>query len=263
MLQMKNIRVRNVLTDLDFTINKNEFVLLIGENGAGKTTLFNTISGVIRPDSGNIYIDNEDVTSMPQHRRATLVANVFHDPKVGTIGSMTIRENLQLASLRGKSITFIRNNCSRQNDLYRDKLQMLHMNLENRLDDYAGDLSGGQRQALSIIMSMISDSKLLLLDEITSALDPKSSARILAVIDAMIRQEKKTCLMITHDLKHMDEYGDKVFVLQNGKLYRVPDQSDCGGKRQGNFGNFTIGEGDRSSNSSDFNGLTAGTKAPR
>ncbi|MDR1334559.1 MAG: ATP-binding cassette domain-containing protein [Holosporaceae bacterium] len=213
---MKNITVKNVLVNLNLIVNKNEFVLVVGENGAGKTTLFNTISGIRKPDDGNVYIDGQDVTPMPSHVRATLVSNVFQDPKLGTIGKMTIRENLCMAYLRGKPRKLILDNSRQRDDLYREKLQILNMNLENRLDDYVGELSGGQRQALSIIMSIISDSKLLLLDEVTAALDRKSSENILDIIQKTIRQEKRTCLMITHDAKHLDQLGDRALVLQNG-----------------------------------------------
>jgi putative ABC transport system ATP-binding protein len=218
MLKMKNINVRDTLKDLNLTIKKGEFVLVIGENGAGKTTLFNTISGNIRPKSGTILIDGTDVTDMPQCDRAGLVSNVFQDPKIGTISTMTLRENLNMAYLRGKSKTFAISDSSERDDLYKEKLKILNMKLEERLDDYAGDLSGGQRQALSIVMSTISDAKLLLLDEITAALDRKSSENILRIVDEIIRQEKKTCLMITHNADHVERLGNRVLFLKEGKL---------------------------------------------
>jgi putative ABC transport system ATP-binding protein len=221
MLQMKNITVKNILTDLSLTVKKNEFVLVVGENGAGKTTLFNVISGVISPESGSIYIDGCDVTSIPAYARAALVSNVFQDPKLGTIGSMTIRENLHMAYLRGKSRQLILGNSRSRDDFYREKLRILDINLENRLDDYVSALSGGQRQALSIVMSVMVDSKLLLLDEITASLDPKSSENVLNIIQKIIRWEKKTCLMITHDIKHMNQLGDRLLRLQNGTCHVI------------------------------------------
>jgi putative ABC transport system ATP-binding protein len=218
MLEMKNITVRNVLKNLNLTVNKNEFVLIVGENGAGKTTLFNTISGYTKPKSGKIMIDNIEVTSMPQYSRASFISNVFQDPKLGTIGEMTIRENLNMSYMRGKSRKFAMSSSRDRDSLYVEKLKILNMNLENRLNDRVENLSGGQRQALSIIMSIIADSKLLLLDEITAALDHKSSENILGVIDKTIRREKITCIMITHNLKHLGKFGDKIFILQNGNL---------------------------------------------
>jgi len=218
MLKMKNINVGNVLTDLNLTVNKNEFVLVIGDNGAGKTTLFNAISGNAKPRSGTIMIDNRDVTNMPPYERAAVVANVFQDPKIGTVGSMTIRENLNLAYMRGKKRTLSICNSEERDKLYREKLRTLDMGLENRLTDLVENLSGGQRQALSIIMSLITDSKILLLDEITAALDVKTSDRIMEIIDENIRRQKKTCLMITHNVKQIDRLGDRVLVLRNGKV---------------------------------------------
>ncbi|MDR0632404.1 MAG: ATP-binding cassette domain-containing protein [Holosporaceae bacterium] len=221
MLKMRNINVRNVLMDLNLTINRNEFVLVVGDNGAGKTTLFNAISGNIKPESGSILIDDCDVTDMPQYERAAVVANVFQDPKIGTIAGMTIRENLNMAYMRGKKRALSISNSDERDKLYREKLQTLGMGLENRLNDYTGDLSGGQRQALSIIMSLITDSKILLLDEITAALDGQTSDRITKIINENIHQQKKTCLMITHNRTQIDKLGDRVLVLKNGRAQRL------------------------------------------
>jgi putative ABC transport system ATP-binding protein len=218
MLKMKDINVRNVLSDLNLTVNRNEFVLVVGDNGAGKTTLFNAISGNLKPKSGSILIDDQDVTNLPQYERATVVANVFQDPKMGTIGSMTIRENLNMAYMRGKKRALSISNSEERDKLYREKLRTLDMGLENRLDNCVENLSGGQRQALSIIMSLVSDSKILLLDEVTAAIDTKTSDRIIEIIDENIRQQKKTCLMITHNAKQIDKLADRVLVLKNGNV---------------------------------------------
>ncbi|MDR0407241.1 MAG: ATP-binding cassette domain-containing protein [Holosporales bacterium] len=218
MLQLKNITVRNVLHNLNLTVDTGDFILLIGENGAGKTTLFNTISGDLIPKSGSIIIDGRDVTCIPQHKRAVLVSSVLQDPRSGTVGGMTLRENLHIAYTRGKRRHLkISNSCLRE-DLYKEKLSLLGMNLENRLDEYVENLSGGQRQALSIILSIIADSKIILLDEITAALDAKSSYSIMEIVDKTIRQGQKTCLMITHDISHTTQFGDKVLLLKKGTL---------------------------------------------
>jgi putative ABC transport system ATP-binding protein len=220
---MIDINVRNVLRNLNLVVHRNEFVLIVGDNGAGKTTLFNTISGRLRPGSGNILLDGQDVTDMPQHRRMAMISNVFQDPKVGVVVDMTLRENLHMAHLRGKRRGLTVSNSSRRDDLYREKLKTLNMDLENRLDDRAGDLSGGQRQALSIIMSTLADSKLLLLDEITAALDQRASENILRIINDLVASEKKTCLMITHNSKHIRRLGTRALWLQNGRLVAKSD----------------------------------------
>ena len=219
MLQMKNIKVRNVLNDLNLNVREGEFILILGENGAGKTTLFNTISGNIFPERGRIFIDEEDVTNKAQYARSNLIANVFQDPKVGTTESMSIRDNLNLAYMRGKKRT-LRNSCSADRDfLFREKLRELDMKLENRLDDYAGELSGGQRQALSILMALLTESKILLLDEITAALDNINSEKIMNIINEKCLKTKKTCLMITHNRDQIKEFGNKTMILKNGRLF--------------------------------------------
>ncbi|GHU18001.1 ABC transporter ATP-binding protein [Alphaproteobacteria bacterium] len=218
MLRLNNITVRNTLVDLNLIINKGEFVLVTGDNGAGKTTLFNTISGHVFPKSGTIVIDGQDVSSLPQYARAAVVSNVLQDPRAGTVGSMTIRENLNIAYMRGKCRKLIPSNSFVRDDLYREKLSILKMDLENRLDDYVENLSGGQRQALSIIMSIIVDSKILLFDEITAALDPKTSDNIMRIAREVMATEHKTCLMITHNVNHMDQMSCRRLVIKNGKL---------------------------------------------
>ena len=179
MLKMKNIYVRNVLVNLDLTMEKGEFLLVLGDNGAGKTTLFNTISGAIQPSQGSIFIDSEDVTDKTQFHRSNLISSVFQDPRVGTVSNMTLRENMNLAYMRGKKRTLSACCSERRDELFRKKLIELEMGLEDRLDSYAGELSGGQRQALSIAMVFLTDSKILLLDEITAALDRTNSEKIM------------------------------------------------------------------------------------
>ncbi|MDR2416553.1 MAG: ATP-binding cassette domain-containing protein [Holosporales bacterium] len=218
MLQLIDITAGIVLKSINLKVNKDEFVLIVGDNGAGKTTLFNTISGSIKPRKGKILIAGQDVTDASQHARASVIANVFQDPKIGTIGNMTLRENLNIAYKRGTPRTFSVSNARKRDAMYKEKLQILNMNLENRLDDYVKDLSGGQRQALSVIMATLSDAKILLLDEITAALDRQTAETLLRFIEETIIQEKKTCLMITHDTNHIERLGDKVMTLRNGQL---------------------------------------------
>ncbi|MDR1267349.1 MAG: ATP-binding cassette domain-containing protein [Holosporales bacterium] len=218
-LTLQKITVRDVLTDLSFTVGESEWVLVVGDNGAGKTTLFNTILGNILPDRGKVLIEGSDVTSLPPHSRASVMAHVFQDPTAGTVGHMTIRENLRLASRRGKKRSYLRFPSRKRDEAYREQLSALRMNLEDRLDDYAGDLSGGQRQALSIVLSLLTESKIWLLDEITAALDQKTSATILEVVRNTLRQRKQTCLMITHNPQHIGQLGDRVLILKDGRVH--------------------------------------------
>ena len=216
MLQMNDINVRKVLKNLNLVVEKGEFVLLIGDNGAGKTTLFNTIAGNITPTSGDIFINGENVTKKSTHERAALIANVFQDPKMGTVGAMTIRDNLNMSLMRGKKRN-LRASCSEERDeIFKEKLRELDMGLECRLDDYVGELSGGQRQALSIEMTLLSESKIILLDEITAALDAANSQKILEIVARKCKG--KTCLMITHNREHLKLIPARIAVLKNGQI---------------------------------------------
>jgi putative ABC transport system ATP-binding protein len=202
------------LKNLDLTIQPNEFVLIIGANGSGKTTLFGSISGAIRPKAGQILLNGANVTNTPQYKRAHLISSVSQDPRSGTIGKMTILENMCIAYMRS-GYKKISNNIV---EYFKKKLSVLEMGLESRLSEYVSVLSGGQRQALSLVMSVIDDCKLLLLDEITSALDPKASSMVMRITDKLVRNEGKTCLFITHDTKHMNCFDGRVLEMKDGKL---------------------------------------------
>lgn len=219
MLKLININANNILRDLNLEVNKGEFIIVVGENGTGKSTLFNIISGAIKPSSGKIYINNKDITKFSQYKRAKIITNVVQDPKSGTISEMTIFENLYLSYMRGKRKNIKPLSKNLMKNLFYTKLKTLNMELENRMNDYVGQLSGGQRQALSLIMATISNYDILLLDEITAALDPKSSANIMRIVTNLTKKENKTCLAITHDLKYMNTLGARVLKLSNGKLY--------------------------------------------
>ncbi|MDR1032320.1 MAG: ATP-binding cassette domain-containing protein [Holosporales bacterium] len=214
MLSISNLCVRDVLKNLDLTIQPNEFVLIIGANGSGKTTLFGSISGAIRPKAGQILLNGANVTNTPQYKRAHLISSVSQDPRSGTIGKMTILENMCIAYMRS-GYKKISNNIV---EYFKKKLSVLEMGLESRLSEYVSVLSGGQRQALSLVMSVIDDCKLLLLDEITSALDPKASSMVMRITDKLVRNEGKTCLFITHDTKHMNCFDGRVLEMKDGKL---------------------------------------------
>ncbi len=214
MLKMRNITVRNVLIDFNLDVAEGEFIIITGENGAGKTTLLNTISGSILPKNGQIFIDGEDVTCKPQYARTKLIASVAQDPKVGTVANMSIRDNMNSAYMRGKNRDFKSSCTANRDEFFKEKLKELKMGLENRLDDLVGELSGGQRQALSIIMAFLSDFKILLLDEITAALNSTNSEKIMNLVNQKCRTMRKTCLMITHNQEQMQKFGDRVLLVE-------------------------------------------------
>lgn len=229
MLKLENISLilgkksqleRQLFQDLSFSIHTGEFVVLIGDNGAGKSTLFDLIGGYMKPDRGSIFIDHEDVTFTAQHDRAIDVSKVMQDPKVGTMEQMTIEENMSFAYLRGqkRGLTPHQNKARRQ--LFADKLALLGMGLENRLDDFVGNLSGGQRQALSLIMAIVAKSKILLLDEITAALDPKIADNVMKIAAHVIAEEKLTTMMVTHNMHHALQYGERTLLLSQGKIIK-------------------------------------------
>ena len=229
MLQLKNIAVtlgrgttleRKVLSGLNLAVPKGEFIVVIGGNGAGKSTMFEMISGFVKPQSGCIILDGEDVTSQPQTLRARSIARVLQDPRLGTMENMTIFENLAFALNRGKTRAFKLFSSNARRQLFAEKLFALDMGLENRLDEVTGNLSGGQRQALSLIMAILADSKVLLLDEITAALDPKTAKKVMKLANTIVRSEGKTCLMITHSMEQALEYGDRTLILKGGKFIK-------------------------------------------
>ena len=197
MLKLENICYKNILRDISLEVQNGEFVYVTGDNGAGKTTLFNIISGIIKPTSGRILIDGRNISEMSLLERTGLIANVLQDPRQGTIAEMTIFENLNIAYRRGKR-RFCAIASKILRELFIEKLSILNMGLENRLNDYAGNLSGGQRQALSLIMATLSDYEVLLLDEITASLDQKTSALVMNIAKNIAKQDNKVCLAITH-----------------------------------------------------------------
>lgn len=232
MLILKNIDVtlgqhtplaRKVLDRLNVTVKEGEFVVVIGNNGAGKSTMFNVISGFIKPDAGQVFMGGQDVTQMAQTYRARLVSKVVQDPKMGTMENMSLFENMAFAFKRGqkRGLTLFSN--QKRREFFKEKLRMLNMGLENRLDAFVSHLSGGQRQALSLIMATLQEAQILLLDEITAALDPASSASIMELTDRIIRQNKQTCMMITHNMAHAIQHGDRVLLLKNGTFVKDYD----------------------------------------
>ncbi len=214
-----NLPTRNELfTGLDYHVSKGEFVSIVGSNGSGKTTLLNIIAGTVSSDSGGISILGEDVTALSEHRRARYIARVFQDPKQGTCAIMTVAENLAMAANKGKSYGL--KMCLRRKDKhkYREVLSVLGMGLEDKTDVLAGQLSGGQRQALALLMASVSNPDLLLLDEHTAALDPRTSAHIMELTQKIVTERGITTLMVTHNLGYAIGYGSRLTMLHSGSV---------------------------------------------
>lgn len=206
------------LNDLNLTLEDGDFVTVIGGNGAGKSTLLNAICGVWKPDSGKILIDGTDVSRQPEYRRAKYIGRVFQDPMMGTAGDMEIEENLALAKRRGKRRTLAWQIRKSERDEYRQMLAMLGLGLETRLTSKVGVLSGGQRQAITLLMASMNDPRVLLLDEHTAALDPKTAAKVLEITDKIVGEKKLTTLMITHNMRDAIEHGNRLIMMHEGRI---------------------------------------------
>ncbi len=206
------------LNNIDLHLDAGDFVTVIGSNGAGKSTLQNCIAGGFFPDSGKIFISGQDVTGWPEFRRAGLISRVFQNPLLGTCPSATIEQNMALAILRGRTRGLARGVKSRDRDRFRDELQQLGLGLENRLLDKVGLLSGGQRQALTMLMATMIKPEVLLLDEHIAALDPKTAGQILGLTQEIVKGRKLTTLMITHNMKHAISLGNRLLMLHQGRV---------------------------------------------
>lgn len=206
------------LRGVSLHLKPGDFVTVIGGNGAGKSTLMNTVAGVCPVDSGSISIDGVDVTALPEHKRAKFIGRVFQDPMMGTAASMQIEENLALASRRGKPRTLRPGITRTEREGYRQQLKILGLGLEDRLTAKVGLLSGGQRQALTLLMATLQKPKLLLLDEHTAALDPKTAAKVLEVTQRIVERDSLTTLMITHNMKDAIAYGNRLIMMYDGRI---------------------------------------------
>ncbi|ETZ07760.1 choline transport ATP-binding protein OpuBA [Holospora obtusa F1] len=235
MLTLENVDVilgkngkleKKILNKLNLNVKKGEFVVIIGENGAGKSTLLNVISGFVQIDSGKVMINKENVTHTSQRYRTQLVSKVMQDPKLGTMENMTLLENMAFAFKRGQTRGLTCFSNEYRIEIFKEKLKILNIGLEHRLQDLVKDLSGGQRQALSIIMAMLQKSDILLLDEITAALDPISTDFIMEQTHLIVKKQKLTCVMITHNMFHAIKYGDQLWVLKNGSLIKSYDKQE-------------------------------------
>lgn len=208
------------LDDCTLTIEKGEFVLLVGSNGSGKSTLLNLVAGAYFPDEGNIYIEGTNVTRLKDYQRSKFIARVFQDPMAGTAADLSIIDNFRLAALRTKRKTFK----TGVNDSFKmkvsDRLSILELGLENKLDTLVGKLSGGQRQALTLLMSVMDESKILLLDEPTAALDPKSAEKIMKIAEKVIQELNLTAMLVTHNMHYAVSYGTRLLMLQQGQVIK-------------------------------------------
>lgn len=206
------------LNGLNITVNDGDFVTVIGGNGAGKSTMLNAICGVFPVDEGKIVLDGNDITALPEYKRAKFLGRVFQDPMMGTSPNMEIQENLALAYRRGKSRLLRPGITKAEKELYREHLKRLGLGLEDRMTSKVGLLSGGQRQSLTLLMATLNRPDLLLLDEHTAALDPKTAAKVLALTEEITAEEKLTTIMITHNMKDAIHYGNHLVMMHEGRV---------------------------------------------
>ena len=212
------INEKIALNGVNLTLNEGDFVTMIGGNGAGKSTTLNAIAGVWPIDSGKIYIGGDDVTKLSEHKRAKYLGRVFQDPMTGTATTMSIEENMAIAARRGEKRGLSWGITHQERDTYREMLKTLDLGLEDRLTSKVGLLSGGQRQAITLLMASIKKPKLLLLDEHTAALDPKTAAKVLEISDKIIAENHLTAMMVTHNMKDAIVHGNRLIMMHEGKV---------------------------------------------
>lgn len=227
MLELKNIyktfnpgtiNEKLALNGLSLTLKEGDFVTVIGGNGAGKSTMLNAVAGTWLVDEGQILIDGTDVTRLSEHKRAAYLGRVFQDPMTGTAATMGIEENLALAKRRGKKRSLLQGITRKEREEYKELLKVLDLGLENRLTSKVGLLSGGQRQALTLLMATLKKPKLLLLDEHTAALDPKTAAKVLEITDMIVNRDHLTTMMITHNMQDAIHHGNRLIMMMEGKI---------------------------------------------
>ena len=206
------------LRNLNLELKEGDFVTVIGGNGAGKSTMLNSVAGVFGIDSGKILIDGVDVTHLPEYKRAQYIGRVFQDPMMGTAATMQIEENLALAARRGKARTLRSGITKEEREAYREQLKILDLGLEERLTAKVGLLSGGQRQALTLLMATLQQPKLLLLDEHTAALDPKTAAKVLEATEKIVQKSHLTTMMITHNMRDAIAHGNRLIMMYDGHI---------------------------------------------
>ena len=210
----------NLLNNFNLEIKKNDFIIVVGSNGSGKSTLLNIIAGTIRIDTGYIYLDEKEISQLKDYKRSRWLARIFQNPLAGTAPDLTILENFRLASLRTRNKGLKIGTGEKFKEKVRDRMAVLNLGLENKLDREMGSLSGGQRQALALLMAIMDDTKLLLLDEPTAALDPRTSALIMDLADKVIKEFNLTALLVTHQMKDVISYGNRVIQMKEGQIIR-------------------------------------------
>ena len=215
-----------ILDDVSLEIREHDFITILGGNGAGKSTLFNTIAGTLPVSSGKIYILGEDVTNYSPEKRAKYLSRVFQDPKMGTAPRMTVAENLLVAKFRGEKRGLIPRHLASYKEEFQTVLAKIGNGLENHIDTAVEFLSGGQRQALSLLMATLKRPELLLLDEHTAALDPKTSQALMTLTDEFVKQDALTALMITHDMEDALKYGNRLIVMKDGQIVQDLNQEE-------------------------------------
>ena len=227
MLELKNIKKtfnpgtvneKKALCGVDLHLNEGDFVTIIGGNGAGKSTMLNAVAGVWPVDSGDIVIDGVRVNKLCEHKRAKYLGRVFQDPMTGTAATMEIQENLAIAARRGARRTLRWGISRKEKERYRELLKILELGLEDRMTAKVGLLSGGQRQALTLLMASIKKPKILLLDEHTAALDPKTAAKVLEITQKLIDENHLTAMMVTHNMKDAIAYGNRLIMMHEGRI---------------------------------------------
>lgn len=227
MLEIKNVsktfnegtvNEKRVFSDLSLTLKAGDFVTVIGGNGAGKSTMLNLVAGAYMADAGSILIDGEDVTDLPEYKRAKYLGRVFQDPRMGTASDMWVEENMSIADSRGHRRGLRWAITGKDRERYRELLKALDLGLENRLSTKMGLLSGGQRQAITLLMATMKKPKVLLLDEHTAALDPKTAAKVLTLTDQLITENHLTALMVTHNMRDAIAHGNRLIMMHNGNI---------------------------------------------
>jgi putative ABC transport system ATP-binding protein len=212
------INETNIFNNFNLEINKGDFITIVGSNGAGKSTLLNIISGALELDSGNIILEEKDITNLKEHKKSRFISRVFQDPTKGTSPSMTILENLSLADNKGSSFGLSLGVNKKKIEEFKNHLSILNLGLEDKINTKVGMLSGGQRQALSLLMATLNTPKILLLDEHTAALDPKTSETIINLTNSIVKEKNITTIMITHNLNHAIEFGNRLLMMHRGEI---------------------------------------------
>lgn len=212
------INETNIFNNFNLEINKGDFITIVGSNGAGKSTLLNIVSGALKLDSGNIILQEKDITNLKEHKKSKFISRVFQDPTKGTSPSMTILENLSLADNKGKNFGLSLGVNKRKIEEFKNQLSILNLGLEDKMDTMVGMLSGGQRQALSLLMATLNTPKILLLDEHTAALDPKTSETIINLTNKIVKEKNITTIMITHNLSHAIAFGNRLLMMHGGQI---------------------------------------------